>query len=321
MNCRRVRSALLPTAARAPIRRNVAPRLATPILRSGVPTGLVYGLATALVAGLVACAAAPPAPNPAQQSAQNASQAAARALARGDLPQARSQYEAALLAAESVEDFQLAGAALLNLALVHARAADLTGGHARLDRMLAAPQRYGPAMVARASTRKALLYLDAPDLEAALTWADAAEAACTAPCELGASLANLRAHVALQRGDAALAAQWAGRAVALATEPVAAAEQANAMRLLGRARSQLKLHDEAGQSLAQALAIDQRLGLPERVALDLVDAAENEQARGRTAAAREFFERALVVYQAMGQRAATDRLRARLAALGAAAKP
>ena len=275
----------------------------------------MLGFGAAAVVGLVACAAAPPAPNPAQQAAQNASQAAARALARGDLPQARGQYEAALLAAESVEDFQLAGVALLNLALVQARAGDLSGGHARLDRVLAAPQRFGPAMLARASTRKALLYLDAPDLDAALTWADAAQAACATPCELGASLANLRAHVALQRGDATLAAQWAGRAVASATAPAAVAEQANALRLLGRARSQLKLHDEAGQSLAQALAIDQRLGLPERVALDLVYAAENELARDRPAAAREFFERALVVYQAMGQRAATDRVRARLLAL------
>ena len=181
--------------------------------------------------------------------------------------------------------------------------------------MLAAPQRFGPAMVARASTRKALLYLDAPDLDAALTWADAAQTACAAPCDLSASLANLRAHVALQRGDAALAARWAGQAVALATDPAAAAEQANALRLLGRARSQQKQHDEAGQALAQALAIDQRLGLPERVALDLVHAAENELARDRTAAAREFFERAVVVYQAMNQRAAVERVRARLAAL------
>ena len=270
---------------------------------------------TALAAGLVACGAAPPAPNPAQHTAHNANQAGARALAKGDLAQARSQYEAALAAAESVEDFELAGAALLNLALVHGRAGDLVGGHARLDRLLAAPQRFGPLMVARASARKALLYLDAPDLSAALHWADIAQTACAAPCELSASLANLRAHVAMQRGDAAQAAQWATRAVAFAAEPTAAAEQANAWRLLGRAQTQLGQHDQARQSLAQALAIDQRLGLPERVALDLFHAAENEQAQGRASSAREFFERALVVYQAMGHRHGLELVRARLAAL------
>ncbi len=273
----------------------------------------------ALVATLSACGSAPPSPNPAQQTALADSQAAARALARGELGPSRSQYEAALRAAESVEDFQLTAAALLNLALVQARAADLAGAHARLDHILAAPQRFGSAWVARASARKALLFLDVPDLDAALSWADSAQAACANPCELGASLANLRAHVALQRDDAAQAASWAARAAAMTTEPGGAAEQANALRLLGRARSRLKQHDEAAQSLAQALAIDRGLGLPERIALDLFHAAENEQGRARMPAARDFFERALRVYQAAGLDSAAAVVRTRLAALPAAA--
>ena len=273
----------------------------------------------ALVATLWACGSAPPSPNPAQQAAQAVSQTAARALARGELGPARSQYEAALRAAESVEDFQLTAAALLNLALVQARAADPAGAHARLDRILAAPQRFGPAWVARASARKALLFLDVPDLDAALSWADSAQAACANPCELGASLANLRAHVALQRDDAAQAASWAARAATITTQPGGAAEQANALRLLGRARSRLKQHDEAALSLAQALAIDRGLGLPERIALDLFHAAENELGRARMPAARDFFERALRVYQAAGLDSAAAVVRTRLAALPAAA--
>ena len=272
-------------------------------------------------AGLPGCGSAPPVLNPAQQGATSASQAAARLLARGDTAQALAQYERALAAAESVEDFALAGATLLNLALLHGRSGELAAGHARLDRILASPQRYGTALQARAATRKALLYLDAPDLDAALAWADKAQAACMAPCELGAVLADLRAHVALQRGDFALAAQLATMAAQLAVQAGQAAEQANALRLQGRAGSRLGQTGEAAAALAQALAIDQRLGLPERVALDLLYAGENEERRGNTAAAREFYERALVVCQAAGLAPAAEALRTRLAALGSAAPP
>ncbi len=271
------------------------------------------------VAALMGCGSKPPAINPAQQSAIASSQSAARLLARGDVAQARAQYERALAAAESVEDFALTGATLLNLALLHGRAGELAAGHARLDRILSAPQRYGAALQAQAATRKALLHLDAPDLGAALAWADQAQAACPAPCELGAVLANLRAHVALQRGEFAQAAQLATTAAALAVQAAQAAEQANALRLQGRARSPLGQTGEAATALAQALAIDQRLGLPERVALDLLYAGENEQRRDQKIAAREFYERALTVVQAAGLAPAAEALRARLASLGAAA--
>lgn len=270
-------------------------------------------------AGLLGCGSAAHVLNPAQQGAIAASQSAARLLARGEVAQARSQYERALAAAESVEDFALAGATLINLALLQGRSGELAAGHARLDRILAAPQRYGAALQAAAATRKALLYLDAPDLDAALAWAGKAQAVCPAPCELGAVLADLRAHAALQRGDFALAAQLATTAADLAVQAAQAAEHANALRLQGLARSRLGQTGEAAAALAQALAIDQRLGLPERVALDLLYAGDNEQRRQQPATAREFYERALVVYQAAGLAVAAESLRVRLAALGSTA--
>jgi len=275
--------------------------------------GVVVAALALLLAG---CGSARPPQNPAQQGAHNAAQAAARAWSRGDATQARALYERALAAAESVEDFDLAGAMLLNLALVQGSAGDLAGAHARVDRILAAPQRYGAATASRAAARKALLYLDAPDLDAALTWTDRAQAGCGAPCPLDATLANVRAHVALQRGDAAGAAQWATRAGAQAAEQ--STEQGNALRLLGRARTQLREHETAATALAQALAIDRKLGLSDRVALDLVAAADNEAARGQSAAARDYYERAIDVHEAAGRHQAADDVRKRLAALAAA---
>jgi tetratricopeptide (TPR) repeat protein len=276
--------------------------------------GRVVVAALALL--LAGCGSPRPLQNPAQQAAHTAAQAAARAWSRGDASQALALYERALAAAESVEDFELAGAMLLNLALVQGSAGDLAGAHARVDRILAAPQRYGAATTSRAAARKALLCLDAPDLDAALTWADRAQASCGAPCPLDATLANVRAHVALQRGDAPGAAQWATRAAAQAAEQ--SAEQGNALRLLGGARTRLSEHEAAATALAQALAIDRKLGLSDRVALDLVAAADNEAARGQAAAARDFYERAIDVHEAAGRHQAAADVRKRLAALAAA---
>lgn len=274
-------------------------------------------LVLVLALGLVtACGSARPPQNPVQHNAATLAQGAARAWMRGDAAQAAALYERALAAAESVEDFELAGAMLLNLALVQGAGGDLRGAHARVDRIVAAPQRYGTALTAQAAARKALLYLDAPDAEAALSWAERAQAACASPCALEATLGNIRAHVALQRGDAAGASKWA--ALALAASDEASAERGNALRLLGRAQRQLGQGDAAAAVLAQALALDRKLGLSERVALDLIAAAENETARGRPAEAREFYERALDVYRAAGNGRAAEGLRARIAALPAA---
>ncbi|HEX6018874.1 MAG TPA: hypothetical protein VFZ28_12315 [Burkholderiaceae bacterium] len=264
---------------------------------------------------LAGCGSAPPPQNPAQHSAGTLAQAGARAWARGDAAQARALYERALAAAESVEDFDLAGAMLLNLALVQGSTGDLAGAQARVDRIVAAPQRYGDALLARAATRKALLYLDTPDSDAALQWAARAQAACTAPCALDATLGNLRAHVALQRGDARGALQWATQAVARSDD--GSAERANAWRLSGQAQRALGQGDAAASALAQALAIDRRLGSSDRIALDLTAAAENEATRGNSAAAREFYQRAIEVQRAAGRTAAADLLQQRLAALPA----
>ena len=107
-------------------------------LRQLLLTAMLSGLAAGALMG---CGTPPPPLNPAQQSAVAASQSGARLLARGDFVQARAQYGRALAAAESVEDFALAGAALLNLALLDGRMGELAAGHARVDRILAAPQR------------------------------------------------------------------------------------------------------------------------------------------------------------------------------------
>ena len=274
-------------------------------------------LAPALLALVVtACGTAPvKPPNATHQAAAALNQSAARALAQGQAEEALAIYSRALALADSVEDFELSGTTLLNLALVHSRLGQLALAQARLDRILAAPQLYAGALQAQAAARKALLALDVPDQAAALRWADTALARCAEPCEMAAALANLRAFVALQSGDADAAAKLAERATELATAAGQEAEQANGLRLAGRAHSLAGRMAVAAEMLARALAIDRRLGLPDRVALDLMAAGENEARRGQREQSRAFFERALNVYLSVGNAAAVSSLRTRIEGL------
>jgi tetratricopeptide (TPR) repeat protein len=271
-------------------------------------------LAGAILAGCAAPASPPP--SRAEESAAALNQSAARAWSRGDLAHAIALYDGALAAAESVENFTSAGANLLNLALVHERLRQFEQAHARLDQILSRPALYGAPLVAQASTRKALLYIDEHDLDSALRWIDKAHAGCGDGCDLAATLMNMRAIIALERGDPKLALRYAARALELANSPALEAERANAYRLTGRAHSRTGGFGEAAAALEKALEIDRARGRPDRIALDLVYAAENEELRLQPGRAGEYYARALTAYTASGNRAGTDEISARLARIG-----
>ena len=293
--------------------------------RADRPAGLGAqwrALVLAAASLLVGCASSPEqAPSRAQDQAAASSERAARLLARGDLAAARQGYLHALAAAQAVQDPALEGAALLNLTLVNARLGDLAGADAAVDRILAAPLRFGPALQARAAARKALLRLDDHAPDEALRWADQADRGCERPCALAAAMHNLRAQVALSRGDAATAAAAAHQAAAAAVAAKQPTEEAGALRLLARAWMQQgdpTLITQAADALARALVLDRRLGLPDRVALDLLVAADNEDQRGQPAAASDLLGRALAVYSAIGDTRNAEAVRQRLAARPAA---
>lgn len=71
-------------------------------------------------------------------------------------------------------------------------------------------------------------------------------------------------------------------------------------------------------ALARPLVVDRRLGLPDRVALDLLVAADSEDQRGQPAAASDLLGRALAVYTAIGDARNAEAVRHRLAARPAA---
>ena len=300
---------------------------ATPVGRTSCARLAVVCAALLLASG---CTTPPPVrvTNAAQSAASAFSQRAAGALQRGDPTTALALYEQALAAADSVEDFETSGATLLNLALVQARLGRLQQAHQQVDRILQAPGRYAVTLQSQAATRKALLFLGAAELQSALTWVDRAQDTCPQPCALAAVWANVRAHVALERGDALAAVGYANQAATQAAragagagaeaeaEALPQAEQANALRLLGRAQTRLGRHDAAAAALQQALDLDRALGLPERIALDLFYAGDNAALGGLPSEARERYERALRVSVAAGLPRITALVQARLDALG-----
>jgi len=270
-----------------------------------------WALVGATAALLTACAAPPERPpSPAQQQAAEAPRRAARALQRGDLALARREYGAALAAAQALQDPALTGAALLNLTAVDARRGDLPAAQAHVDQLLA-DRSASPALHARAAARKALLMLDGGDADGALHWAAQARGLCATPCTLLPVLDNVQAYVALTRGDAAAALAQARRAADGAAATGQTGEQASALRLAGRAATRLGDTAQAADLLAQALALDRQLGQPDRVALDLLYAAENETRRGNHALAADLTERAATVYAATGDARTAADLRAR----------
>ena len=272
--------------------------------------GLVLAAATALAA----CGAPPPRPpSPAQELARTANERAARALQRGDLARARALYASALDAAQALQDPALTGTARLNLALVDARRGDAASAMAQVDAVLAATPPPDPALQARAAARKALLLVDAGDLDGALGWTARARVSCPSPCTLAPVLDNLDAFVALQRGDAASALRLARRAAEQAGAVDQPGEQASALRLAGRAATQLGDTGAAADALARALAIDREIGQSDRIALDLLFAADNEDRRGNAALAADYERRALTVYTAIGDTRNAQVVQARLA--------
>ncbi len=271
--------------------------------------------ATLAACALAACSTPAPPPSVAHERTQAALQGAARAIERGQLPQARTLTTQALRSAQAVQDDGQIATALLNLAWVNGQLKDFPAAREALAPLLQGRERFGAGVAAKAAARRALLALDEGDTAAAAQYAGLAERDCAKPCDHAAAMASLRAHLALQAGSANLAASLAEQAAALAAASGQAAEQGHALNVLGRARLAAGQPGPAAAALAQALALHRRLGRAQAVAADLLALADAHTALGQAGAAREHLERALEVHAALGDTAAVARLRERLAAL------
>jgi tetratricopeptide (TPR) repeat protein len=273
-------------------------------------------LVACLAQGLAACGSAPPAQSDVEVRRErlvDLNDRAQRAVGRGELRRASALYREALRVAESFEDFRSIGVNALNLAAVYQALDEPEQAQRALERVLAAPARFDAPVLAEAAGRKTSLALQAGDLGAAEQWLARAEKECRPPqCRIQSALLNLRAQLVFERGGTGEARSLAAKAMAESRATGNREEEANALRIDGRAASRQGDQSQAAALLARALEIDKQLALPRKIALDLLALAEVELARGMRDPARDYAQRALDVSRASGirqqQNAATQML-------------
>ncbi|HKB61050.1 MAG TPA: hypothetical protein VKC56_13515, partial [Gallionellaceae bacterium] len=158
---------------------------------------------------------------------------------------------------------------------------------------------YPPDMRAEAAFRKAVILVDKNSAEAATAVA-AAAARCGTSCRFAAGLNNLRARMALRKGDfpAALAAAKAAEGAAGNDKQ----ELANARRNRAAAEAGQGRRENALADYLAALALDKELAQPSHIAEDLAGVSGVLKRLGRNAESAAYARRAAAVRDAITPR-------------------
>ncbi|WP_342120828.1 tetratricopeptide repeat protein [Pseudoduganella sp. OTU4001] len=263
-----------------------------------------------LLVVLAGCAA--PAPLPAlRQQAVALNQLGLQHFGAGRYAQAERQFAAALQLERAAEHEEGIAQNLLNLAHCALRQGQPAAAIPWLQE-LAADSGWQPSAAHRAEAQLllALLALQRGDAATAAQWHRAARDACGS-CSVAGKLAVFEARLALQNGLAAEALVLARQAQQSVGSDVV--EQANALRLQGSAQLQLGQRAAAQAVLQRALALDKAAALPPKIFQDLVLLGHAHQAD----AAQQYWHRARRVAHAAGMAAAVAEVDALLAELAA----
>lgn len=249
-------------------------------------------IALLAVLWMTACSHDAPVRNPRQDQAVELNQRAQRAYQRGEYQVAMGLYEQALQLDIAIENVDGIAVNLLNLAKVSQALGESANSKQYLDRLLQDKALNFPApRLASAALQYGVLSLLSGDQVNAKSWADKATQLCAAECNLSGVIANLRANIAVHSADAEQALYWSERAVA-ANRTEAQIEYSNALRLLAQSKGLGKGLAAAVPILQESLAIDKRLGLPEKIAQDLSLLAHVHQKLGNSELANSYRERA-----------------------------
>lgn len=252
----------------------------------------------------------PPEPPGIVRDASELSRKAEAAYARGDLEQAIKFYSESLRLSRSIEDSDAIAANLINLAAVYRAAGDRDSSHETLQGLFVSDGlSYKGSSLARGAMLKALLLVDAGDLNGASDWVDRASGFCSeSKCQAMGGILNLKARVLLLRDRLQEALRAAEDGLSKSRAAGDKAETANSIRLMADAHLASGDHKRSNVLYAQALEIDKGLAIPRKIALDLRGMAASARAGGDEARSREFFLRALDVAISGGQRDIVDEI-------------
>lgn len=249
---------------------------------------------------LAACGAAPEKKNALSEQAIMRSERGAAAFVQGDYARALNEYQLALRADQALEHAAGIAISRINLARVWREMSSPAQAHAQLDALFSPPVLpYPAASLAAAAALQARLYLESDAVEAAAYWLGQGETFCQKTCPAAGSLLLLRAQLAMQGKHFQEASKLIGEAVGLLNADQQAIELANALRLSGEVAYAQGDDVHASSSFEQALALDQKSGLPAKIRLDLLRLAETAGHAGRKADAQNFAARAQSVSMAI----------------------
>lgn len=273
--------------------------------RSNAAWLMLFGLA------LAACGSAPEKQNSVTEQAIRLSARADAAFLQGEYENAGKDYLQALRLNQSVENSAAIAIIRFNLARVLREQAHPGQAHQQLEALFsetALP--FPPETLAAAAALNSQLYLEANDLPQALAWVEKGDGYCQNGCTVAGSLLLLRAQLAQRdkRPDEAL--KYSGSAVSALDSGTQQMELANAHRLSGEISLAKNDLAKAIQSFRQALAIDQKLGIPGKIRLDLLRLGNAHERAGVAKTAHHYYVRALSVSDAMGSAQGADEVRA-----------
>lgn len=260
---------------------------------------------------LVACGSAPEKPNLRIEQANKLSARADAAFMQGEYERAKSDYLQALRISQSIENAAGIAAMRFNLARVFREQAEPEQAHLQLDALFSEPALpYPAATLAAAAALKSQFYLEASEPALALSWAEKGEGYCQRNCTVAGSLLLLRAQLAQRDNRLDEALKFADDAVAALNSGTQQQELANAHRFSGEISLARNDFTRAIQSFQQALAMDQKLGLPGKIRVDLLRLGAAHERSGAAKTAMQFYARALSVSEAMGSVQGADEVRA-----------
>lgn len=243
-----------------------------------------------LMLSVTACGSPPPRQPFAMEQANKADQAARRALRDGDLMRARELFRQTMLMQQTLDNHPASAMAAINLSYVSHKLGDDGAALVLLDSILSESSTLIPSDLRTAAAfRKGVILADsgkAADAELALRLADQS---CNNQCAFTAGINNLRARLALDKGDFEAALSAAKSVISATGEKV---ELANAQRIAAAAESALNHNEAALLNYQAALELDKELALSARIYEDLTGIAKVLEKLGRKPEADDFARRA-----------------------------
>ena len=250
---------------------------------------------------LLGCGSAPERRNAMSAQALKHSERAARAYTQGELNRAVVEYQQSLRGAQAIEDVTAIAVARINLARVWRELSRYDLSHQQLAALFGAPQlAYPPSSMSAAAVMQAQLYMEQGEMAYAADWLARGEALCSSGCEFKASLQLLRAQLAMREHHLDEANKLVDDAIGALKSPAQSIELANALRLSGELAYAASDDARAIARLEQALALDQKLGLPAKIRLDLSRLAQASARAGKVTEAGNYAARADAVGRASG---------------------